>query len=425
MDLLEELGWRGMIHECTPGIETYLATPGAKAYIGFDPTAPSLGIGNYVQIMLLKHFQRCGHTPIVLMGGATGRIGDPSGKDKERELKDYDEIDRNLTFQMNQARKLLADDNFQEEVLIVNNLDFYRNMNVLDFLRDVGKTVTVNYMMAKESVKKRIETGISFTEFSYQLVQAYDFQCLYQQYDCRLQMGGSDQWGNITSGTEFVRRNLGGKAYALTTPLLTKADGSKFGKSEKGNLWLDPNLTSPYAFYQFWINADDRDLPAFLRYFSLKSRAEIEGLEATYAQDPQTLKKLLAEEITARVHSPEALQSAQKVSQLLFHPKADQAFLESLSVGEWEMAAKELPGFAVSRNTFSENAIDLATLAAESTQILASKAEVKRAVANRAININKVKIEDQDYQVSAAHFLHGKYLLFENGKKNKFIITLE
>jgi tyrosyl-tRNA synthetase len=274
LQFLEELKWRGMLHDMTPGVESLLSEKKITGYIGFDPTAPSLTIGNFVQIMLLKMFQLSGHTPIILMGGATGRIGDPSFKDSERELKSYDELDRNLSFQMEQMKKFL-DFEGPNAAIIVNNLDFYRDMGVLEFLRDVGKTLTVNYMMSKDSVKNRLETGLSFTEFSYQLLQSYDFQLLFTKYNCVLQMGGSDQWGNITSGTEFIRRNVDGKAYAITTPLLTKADGSKFGKSEKGNLWLDPSLTSPYRFYQFWINADDADLPKYLRYFSLKSKQEI------------------------------------------------------------------------------------------------------------------------------------------------------
>lgn len=413
-----------MIHEMTPGTEDYLRTSGAKAYIGFDPTAPSLGLGNYVQIMLLTFFKKSGHTPIVLMGGATGRIGDPSGKDKERELKSYEEIDHNLAVQARQLRRFLQQEDDSEPLLMVNNYDFYRDMNVLDFLRDIGKTVTVNYMMAKESVKKRIETGISFTEFSYQLIQAYDFQCLYQQYDCRLQMGGSDQWGNITSGTEFIRRNLGGKAYALTTPLLTKADGSKFGKSEAGNIWLDPGMTSPYAFYQFWINTDDRDLPAFTRYFSLKSREEIEALEAEYQANPQHLKTLLAEEITARVHSPMALLSAQNVSLLLFHPKADGDFLRKLSGSEWDMTQGELPGHQLNKAQLGVDGIELPELLCDLSQFIASRSEVRRAVSNNAISINKVKISDFNHKVQADDFLHGRYLLVENGKKNKYLITL-
>ena len=420
MEFLEELAWRGMLQEHTPGIEEYLASPGCSGYIGFDPTAPSLGIGNYVQIMILTLFQRAGHQPIVLMGGATGRIGDPSGKDKERELKSYEEIDRNLSFQQKQLERLLGDR--EPRVRFVNNHDFYREMNVLDFLREVGKTVTVNYMMAKESVKKRIETGISFTEFSYQLIQAYDFQCLYERMGCKLQMGGSDQWGNITSGTEFIRKNLDGKAYALTTPLLTKADGSKFGKSEKGNLWLDPALTSPYAFYQFWINADDRDLPTFMRYFTLRSREEVESLESQHAEDPQTLKRLLAEEITERVHGRKALDSAQRVSQLLFHPTADADFLRSMTQEELAMVAGELPFHTIEPSTLTGEGVEVCDLLAGMTGILGSKGEARRAVANNAISVNKMKIGSPEHRITDKELLHGRWLLLENGKKNKYLI---
>ncbi|MEM6769139.1 MAG: tyrosine--tRNA ligase, partial [Bacteroidota bacterium] len=294
MDFIAELEWRGMLHQLTPGIEEHLAEAPRKAYIGFDPTAPSLTIGNYVQVMLLTLWARAGHHPVVLFGGATGRIGDPSGKDKERQLKTYEELDSNLDFQRKQMLRLLeaglnsgtstssvgagdagAVEGQQAKFSVVNNYDFYKDMNALDFLRNVGKTLTISYMMTKDSVKNRLETGMSFTEFSYQLLQGYDFQCLYEQEGVTVQMGGSDQWGNITAGTEFVRRNLDGKAYAVTTPLLTKADGSKFGKSEAGNIWLDPELTSPYEFYQFWLRSNDADIPTYLKYFSLRSKEEI------------------------------------------------------------------------------------------------------------------------------------------------------
>ena len=293
---LEELKWRGMLQDHTPSIEEQLASGTCTGYIGFDPTAKSLTIGNYVQIMILTLFQRAGHRPIILMGGATGRIGDPSGKDAERELKSYEELDANLDRQVEQMKKFINFDGGEDNAaLLINNLDFYAEMNALDFLRTVGKNLTVNYMLSKESVKKRLETGISFTEFSYQLLQGYDFLHLYRNHNCILQMGGSDQWGNITSGIEFVRRNTEeGKAYGITTPLLTKADGAKFGKSEEGNIWLDPDMTSPYQFYQFWVNADDRDISKFLRYFSLKSHEDIEDLERLAETDPNGVKRALA-----------------------------------------------------------------------------------------------------------------------------------
>ncbi len=305
MNFFEELDWRGMLHDYTPGAKEALERESTTAYIGFDPTAKSLTIGNYVQIMLLTLFQKHGHNPIILMGGATGRIGDPSGKDTERILKTEDELDGNLEKQIQQIKKFI-DFEGDHAAKIVNNYDFYKDMNVLDFLRDVGKSITVNYMMSKDSVKNRLKTGLSFTEFSYQLLQAYDFQYLYENHSCMMQMGGSDQWGNITSGAEFIRKNTGGKAYAITTPLLTKSDGKKFGKSEDGNLWMDPEMTSPYKFYQFWINADDADISKFTRYFTLHTKEEIESREKENLDDPRMLKKLLAEELTIRVHSNEA-----------------------------------------------------------------------------------------------------------------------
>jgi len=421
-DFFQELEWRGMVQDFTPGVEEHLRTGSRVGYIGFDPTAPSLTIGNYVQVMLLKLFQLCGHRPIVLMGGATGRIGDPSGKDKERELKSYDELDANLERQMAQIRKFLDFEEVPNPARIANNLDFYRDMDVLTFLREVGKTLTVNYMMSKESVRKRIETGISFTEFSYQLLQAYDFQCLFRQYGCTIQMGGSDQWGNITSGTEFIRRNLGEKAYALTTPLLTKADGSKFGKSEEGNIWLDPDLTSPYKFYQFWINADDRDVPKFFRYFSLRSREEIEALESS--ENPQNLKRLLAEELTVRIHSQAAYESVLKVSELLFGRKAGKDLLLSLDEKAFDTIAREIPSYHVPSERI-RGGISITDLLAEATPILPSKSEVRKAIKNNAIALNKEKVTSHETLVTAEALLHGRYLMVENGRKNKFMVVAE
>jgi len=423
MNFLEELRWRGMLQDMIPETEElFKSDKMVTAYIGFDPTAPSLTIGNYVQVMLLTFLQRAGHQPIVLMGGATGRIGDPSFKDEERQLKTTEELDRNLAHQEKQVAKFLNFTEGENRALLLNNYDFYKNMNVLDFLRDVGKTLTVNYMMSKESVKKRIETGISFTEFSYQLLQGYDFQCLFEQHNCVLQMGGSDQWGNITAGTEFVRRNLGKRAYALTTPLLTKADGKKFGKSEQGNIWLDPNLTSPYKFYQFWINADDADLPKFMRYFSLRSKAEVEALESEHAANPREMKRILAEELTVRVHSQEAFESVLKVSELLFGRNADREALLAMSAAELATVSEEIPGFSLEHTALAEgtNIVDLLA----QTGIVPSKAEARRAVQGNAVSVNKEKITSPDALLSAEALLHGKYLLIENGKKNKVMVTL-
>lgn len=411
-----------MLQDMTPGLEEALNQGMTTAYIGFDPTAPSLTIGNYVQIMILKLFQLAGHKPIVLMGGATGRIGDPSGKDKERELKSYDELDKNLEFQKEQFKKFLDFDNGDNKAIFVNNLDFYKSMNVLDFLRDVGKTLTVNYMMSKESVQKRLETGISFTEFSYQLLQAYDFQVLFQTHNCILQVGGSDQWGNITSGTEFIRRNLGEKAYAATTPLLTKADGTKFGKSTEGNIWLDPNMTSPYKFYQFWINADDADIPKFMRYFSLKSKEEVENLEAQFGDNPRELKRILAEELTIRIHSQADYESVLKVTDLLFGKNASKEALMDLSERELETVANEIPSFTIDKEAVT-NGVNIVDLMSEQTQIVNSKSEARRAIQGNAVSVNKDKISSQDVILNSESLLHGKYLMVENGKKNKYLIV--
>ena len=422
LNFIEELRWRGMLHDMTPGADELMQNKKVVGYIGFDPTAPSMTIGNFVQIMLLKLFQLSGHQPIVLMGGATGRIGDPSFKDKERDLKSYDELDSNLSFQKEQIKKFL-DFEGPNAAIIVNNLDFYKNMNILDFLRDVGKTLTVSYMMSKDSVKNRLETGLSFTEFSYQLLQSYDFQLLFDQYNCVLQMGGSDQWGNITSGTEFIRRNIDGKAYAVTTPLLTKADGSKFGKSEQGNIWLDPKLTSPYKFYQFWLNADDADLPKYLRYFTLKSKEEVENLEQTYGNDPRGLKAILAEELTRRVHSDEDFKAVYQVSQLLFGNQAGPDTLLEMGINELHTIAEEIPCKAISASDISQgiNIVDLLTV----TTILPSKTEARKAIQGNAISINKVKVTQVEQMVTSADLLHNMYFMIENGKKNKFLIKIQ
>ena len=421
MNFFEELEWRGMLHDMTPGTKEALEGKSIKGYIGFDPTAKSLTIGNYVQVMLLTLFQRSGHQPIVLMGGATGRIGDPSGKDQERQLKTFEELDANLAKQIDQMKKFL---NFEGEngVQIVNNLDFYKEMNVLDFLRDVGKTLTVNYMMSKDSVKNRLDSGLSFTEFSYQLLQAYDFQHLYNNHECILQMGGSDQWGNITSGTEFIRRNTEGKAYAVTTPLLTKADGKKFGKSAEGNIWMDPEMTTPYKFYQFWINADDADIAKFTRYFTLHSKEEIEAREAEHADNPQLLKQLLAEELTERIHSKEALNSVQQVTNLLFNKKASQEQLKSLKLEDLKVIAEEIPSYSLSKEVIA-SPLSIVDLMVEHTDIFASKSEAKRAIKNNAVSINKEKVSSDDRETSSEDLLHGSFVMIENGKKNKFMIN--
>jgi len=421
MNFIETLQWRGMLADHTPELPQALLKGMITGYIGFDPTAPSLTIGNYVQIMLLKHFQLFGHKPIVLMGGATGRIGDPSGKDKERELKSEAELDRNLQFQQQQFTKFLDFGQGKNQALFENNFNFYKDFNVLDFLRQVGKHLTVNYMLSKESVQKRLETGISFTEFSYQLLQAYDYYCLYNKYGCSLQMGGSDQWGNITAGTEYIRRNTtGAEVHALTSPLLTKSDGKKFGKSEEGNIWLDPQLTSPYKFYQFWINSDDQDLSKFLRIFSLKDRVEIEQLESDSASNPQAVKRVLAEELTRRIHSDDAYNSAMQVSELLFNPKVTTEFLYQLTNRQYEDIAGELPTFKINRDQFQNTTVTnlLTTLA----PICSSRSEARKAIQNQAISINKLKISDHEFPIASNQLIRDQWMVVENGKKNKYLV---
>lgn len=421
MDFINELRWRGLIHDITPGTEEHLRSGRVRGYIGFDPTAPSLTIGNYVQIMLLLRLQLAGHQPVVLMGGATGRIGDPSGRDTERELKTLEELERNLAHQKAQMQRLL---NFDEatpnHALLLNNYDFYAHMNVLDFLRDVGKHLTVNYMMAKESVQRRIESGISFTEFSYQLLQGYDFVLLHRHYGITLQMGGSDQYGNITSGIELARKIDGQRLYAIVTPLLTKADGTKFGKSAGGNIWLDPEMTSPYRFYQFWINADDRDVPKLMRYFSLKGREETEALDA----DPIAAKRALAEELTIRLHGAEEFASVQAVSALLFDPKAGPEMLRSLPERTLAQVAEEIPAPEIRLETVQGHC-NILDFLSEHTGIVASRGEAKRAIQNNAISINKMKITSTDATITPEHLLHGRYILVENGKKNKYLVRVK
>lgn len=421
MNFIDELRWRNVLHDMTPGAEERLNESPAMGYIGFDPTAASLTIGNYVQIMTLTRFQTSGHHPLVLMGGATGRIGDPSGKDKERELKTVEELENNLAYQSLQMKKFLDFDG-PNKAILVNNFDFYKDMNVLEFLRLAGKTLTINYMMSKDSVKNRLESGLSYTEFSYQLLQAYDFQCLYKQYGCEIQMGGSDQWGNITSGTEFIRRNLGAKAFAITTPLLTKADGKKFGKSESGNIWLDPSMTTPYQFYQFWINADDADIPSFLRIFSLLPKKELEDLEKEHVNKPNELKKILAVEVTSRVHSPEACQSAEAVSNLLFNKYADRNSLLSMSADALDLVAREISTLPIKLDILANgtNIIDLLT---DHSGILSSKGEARKAIVNKAISVNKDKIIDHETYINHTSLLHGRFIMIENGKKNKYLLV--
>ena len=424
MNFFEEFEWRDMLHDFIPGAKEETEKGMCTAYIGFDPTAPSLTIGNYVQIMALTLWQRSGHRPIVLMGGATGRIGDPSGKDKERELKSLEEIDHNLRFQKSQMEKFMEFGSSGNQAVLRNNYDFYKDMNVLDFLRSVGKTLTINYMMSKDSVKNRLDTGMSFTEFSYQLLQSYDFQVLYQQDNCAFQMGGSDQWGNITSGVEFIRRNLeGSKAYAVTSKLLTKSDGKKFGKSEQGNIWLDPEMTSPYQFYQFWINADDADVPMYLKYFSLKSKNEVLGMINDLSQDPRQLKSLMAEEITKRIHSDEAFEAVKDVSEIIFNRKLDAKAIKGISAQALKMVSKEIPSFEINKEKL-QGGLKLDALVTEETGIFSSLSEYRRAIKGHAVSLNKVKVTSDELSLSSENLLQDAYIFLENGKKNKFMIRM-
>jgi tyrosyl-tRNA synthetase len=422
MNFLEELKWRGLIHDTTPGLEEHLKSGMVTGYIGFDPTAPSLTIGNYVQVMLLTFLQKSGHKPVVLMGGATGRIGDPSGKDKERELKSYDELDKNLQHQVKQIRKFLDFTNKSpNSARIVNNYDFYKKMGAIDFLRDVGKYLTVSYMMAKDSVQRRIETGISFTEFSYQLIQGYDFVLLNDSHGVTLQMGGSDQYGNITSGIELGRKIKSKQLFAVTTPLLTKSDGTKFGKSSTGNIWLDPILTTPYRFYQFWLSSDDKDLTKYFRYFSLKTKAEIEGLEAEYGKDPQKLKAIFAEEITTRIHGKKAYKAVQEVSGILFNPKLSAETLKSMSIDVLETVSQEIPTYTIPLAELKKG-IAITQLVTEFAPILPSKNEAKNAIKSNALSVNKLKVTGQDEVVAEGQLLQDVFILVESGKKNKFLL---
>ena len=420
MNFVEELSWRNMVQNTTPDVESALKAGKCRGYIGFDPTAPSLTIGNYIQIMILSLWQKSGNQPIVLMGGATGRIGDPSGKDEERVLKSKEELQNNLEFQVKQIKGMLDFDHPENGALLVNNMEFYEHMNVLDFLRDVGKTLTVNYMMSKESVKNRLETGISFTEFSYQLLQAYDFQCLYQKYDCTFQMGGSDQWGNITSGIEFIRRNIpNSKAHAITTPLLTKSDGKKFGKPTQGNIWMDPEMTSPYTFYQFWLNIADDDCPKVTRYLTFKTKDEIESREKEFESDPRRLKEMLAEELTLRIHGKDAYNNVKSVSELLFDKKSGSDMLRSMSQESLKMVTEEIPSYEV-----YDKEAELTDLLVGENKVFSSNGDLRRSIKNNALSVNKVKISDHQMKTQSSDWLFGKYMLVENGKKNKFMLFL-
>ena len=422
-NLVQELRWRGMIHDMMPGTEEQLSKEMTTAYVGIDPTADSLHIGHLVSIMLLKHLQMAGHKPLALVGGATGMIGDPSFKATERKLLTVDEVQHNVDCIRKQLSKFLDFERKTNGAEIVNNYDWMKDYLFLDFIRDVGKHITVNYMMTKDSVKKRMETGISFTEFSYQLLQGFDFLTLYRTKGCKLQMGGSDQWGNITTGTELIRRMEGGEAFALTCPLITKADGTKFGKTEGGNVWLDPEKTSPYKFYQFWLNCSDVDTAKYIRIFTLLSKEEIEELEKQHAEAPERriLQRALAKDITCRVHSEEDYNTAVAASELLFG-KGTTEQLNSLDRPTLLSIFEGVPQFSVSRSTI-ESGISLVDLAAQ-VGMFASKGEIRRELKQNSISVNKAKV-GEDCRLSTSDILSCGSILVQKGKKNYYLLNVE
>lgn len=421
-NFVEELRWRGMLHDIMPGTEDLLKKGMVKGYIGFDPTADSLGVGNLVQIMTLLHFQQAGHKPVALVGGATGMVGDPSGKSQERNLLNEDTLQYNLSCQRTQLEKFLDFNCGERSAEIVNNYDWFKNFSFLDFIRDVGKHISINYMMSKDSVQKRLETGMSFTEFSYQLVQGYDFYYLWKHHGINLQMGGSDQWGNIVTGTELIRRKDGGEAFALTTPLIKKADGTKFGKTEGGNVWLDPKRTSPYQFYQFWLNASDEDSANFIRIFTLKTREEVEAIEAEHQKAPhqRLLQKELAKDITIRVHSEKDYLAAVEASELLFG-KGTTDGLKKLSESDLLEIFNGVPKVTVPLSELSKG-INVIELLADRTQIFPSRGEARKMLQGGGVLINKNKVDDAERLITAEDVLRGKYILAQKGKKNYYLI---
>ena len=427
MDFIEELTWRGMVHSIMPGTEEQLKKEMTTAYLGIDPTADSLHIGHLCGVMMLRHFQRCGHKPLALIGGATGMIGDPSGKSAERNLLDEETLRHNQAAIKAQLSKFLDfDSDAPNRAEMVNNYDWTKGVSFLDFAREIGKHITVNYMMAKDSVKKRLNgearDGLSFTEFTYQLLQGFDYLTLYQDKNCRLQLGGSDQWGNITTGTELIRRKLGGEAYALTCPLITKADGGKFGKTESGNVWLDPKRTSPYKFYQFWLNVSDEDAEKYLKIFTFLTKEEIEELAAEHQANPggRPMQKRLAKELTEMVHSPEDYEAAVAASEILFSNKAAEA-LRQLDEATLLDVFDGVPRFDVSREELAAG-IPVLDLLAVKTQVFPSKAEARKMIQGGGLSVNKEKLTDPSAIIDAGNLLGGKYIHIQKGKKNHYLL---
>ena len=422
-NFVDELKWRGMVHDMTPSTDTFLKKESTSGYIGFDPTADSLHIGNLVQIMTLVHFQNYGHKPVILIGGATGMIGDPSGKSKERKFLDIETIKQNQKKIRIQFEKFLDFDG-KNSASIVNNSTWFEKFDLLSFLREVGKHLSINYMISKESVKNRLESGISFTEFTYQLIQGYDFYWLWKNKDVKIQFGGSDQWGNILTGNELIRRKDGGESYALTTPLITKTDGGKFGKTEEGNVWLDPEKTSPYKFYQFWINISDDDAKNFIKIFSLKNKSELENLISHHDIEPhkRLLQNALADEITKRVHDKSSLELAKVTTNLLFGKSKKEDF-DNLSQDEMESLSSAVPCVKIKREDLD---YDLKSILTEKSdfKIFKSRSEISRLIKDNGLSINKVKIESEEYSL-LENIKYNKYILLQKGKKNYTFIIVE
>jgi tyrosyl-tRNA synthetase len=424
MGFIEELRWKGMIHDMMPGTEELLTEEMVSGYIGFDPTADSLHIGNLVQIMLLMNFQKAGHKPIALVGGATGMVGDPSGKSEERNLLDEEVLFHNVACVRKQLEKFLDFDCGANSAEMVNNYDWFKGMTFLQFIREAGKHITVNYMLAKDSVKRRLDTGLSFTEFSYQLVQGYDYYWLFKNKNCKIQMGGSDQWGNIVTGTELIRRKDGGEAFALTSPLITKSDGSKFGKTEKGNVWLDAAKTSPYQFYQFWLNCADDDARRFIRIFTFLSQDEVAHLESEHDKDPgqRVIQKALAKDLTIRVHSEADFNNSVGASQILFGQSTTEQ-LKSLDEKLLLEIMDGVPRTEVSRSLF-ESGIAITELLADHTGVFPSRGEARKMIAAGGVSINKNKLTDPVLASNAVELLSNKYLLIQKGKKNYYLVVI-